>query len=78
SADISGSTEVLGAIDIPVMMATAGRDYYVQTLVAQNGCDEMQSCELHHYEEAMHCLLEETDEIRGDVMTKMRAFFAQH
>lgn len=78
SADISGSAEVLDKIDTPVMMTTAGQDYFIQTPLAQKGCEKLSNCELHHYEEAMHCLLEETDAIRGDVMTKMRAFLAQH
>lgn len=78
SADISGSDDVLSSIDTPILMATAGRDFYIQTPLAQKGCDALGNCELHHYEQAMHCLLEEKDEFRADLMTKIRGFLARH
>lgn len=78
SAEASRSNEILSAVQVPVFMATAGVDGYVQTPVAQQSCDVMQNCALHHYEDAKHCLLEERDAFRVDLMAKMRAFFNAH
>lgn len=78
SAEISASDQVLNAIKTPVFMATAGQDTYVQTPVAQQGCETLENCELHHFDDAKHCLLEETDDIRIGLVENMRAFLARH
>lgn len=78
SSDIVTAPGYLEDIELPVLMATAGRDVFIDSAVAEAGCERMPNCSLRRYEEAKHCLFEEADEYREPFMRDVLAFMNRH
>ncbi len=62
SAQDSRSPAVLDKIDVPVWMPVAENDFFVDNAAAAAACDRLADCRLQQYDEARHCLFEESDE----------------
>ena len=78
------STDTLAApgyaarIDRPVLMFTAGKEAFVDTPAAAAMCEAMGSCERRHFREASHCMVEESESVRDEVLARTIRFFDGH
>lgn len=75
STDEITQPQFLAGIDHPVMMVTAGIDNYVDTAAAARACTAMGQCRREHYETSLHCIANETTEVRDDIFAKTIRFF---
>lgn len=71
------SPEHLSKVSAPVLTITAGDDRVVSTPAAEKNCEGLPNCTLRRFEEARHCIMNETDEVRQAVWAETIAFFDQ-
>ncbi|MEN7343103.1 MAG: alpha/beta hydrolase [Pseudomonadota bacterium] len=78
SGDLAQSDAVTSRISMPVWMPIATADTYVENSVAERVCDNLENCRIQAFENAKHCLFEESDEFYDPFMSDLIAFLNQY
>lgn len=78
SAEQSRSADVLQRIDIPIWMPLAGQDVFVDNEVASAACAQLDQCVLQRYDDAKHCLFEESDSYYQPFIEDLLSFLGEH
>ena len=78
STDLITAPGYAARITAPVIMFTAGKEAFVDTPAAAAMCEALGSCERQHYPDASHCLMDESQTVRDDVLARTIRFFDGH
>ncbi len=64
--------------DFPLMVFRAGKDLVIRNDAIDQFCNVQDNCKLVKFEDSLHGLLMETDAIRDEAVTEIKAFIRNH